>query len=88
MVIEVPPGLQGILDDFWQRPIPRGRERGRTHGWATVGSARAGQGKGRKLPVLPPDYKGEVPKDEFIYRTRNERRIRLLADVPHRPKQI
>ena len=21
MVIEVPPGLQGILDDFWQRPI-------------------------------------------------------------------
>src|ERR1700733_474200 len=22
MVIEVPPGLQGILDDFWQRPIP------------------------------------------------------------------
>ena len=23
MVIEVPPGLQGILDDFLQRPIPR-----------------------------------------------------------------
>ena len=22
MVIEVPPGLQGILDDFFQRPIP------------------------------------------------------------------
>ena len=22
LVIEVPPGLQGILDDFWQRPIP------------------------------------------------------------------
>jgi hypothetical protein len=22
MVIEVPPGLQGIIDDFWQRPIP------------------------------------------------------------------
>ncbi len=22
MVIEVPPGPQGILDDFWQRPIP------------------------------------------------------------------
>jgi hypothetical protein len=21
MVIEAPPGLQGILDDFWQRPI-------------------------------------------------------------------
>jgi len=23
IVIEVPPGLQGILDDFWQRPIAR-----------------------------------------------------------------
>lgn len=22
VVIEVPPGLQGIIDDFWQRPIP------------------------------------------------------------------
>ena len=21
VVIELPPGLQGILDDFWQRPI-------------------------------------------------------------------
>ncbi len=21
MVIDAPPGLQGILDDFWQRPI-------------------------------------------------------------------
>jgi hypothetical protein len=22
IVIEVPPGLQGTIDDFWQRPIP------------------------------------------------------------------
>ena len=37
MVIEVPPGLQGILDDFWQRPIcSEGKIDGKT-GAATSG---------------------------------------------------
>ena len=36
MVIEVPPGLQGVLDDFWQRPIcSEGEIDGRVHGAAT-----------------------------------------------------
>jgi hypothetical protein len=55
MVIEVPPGLQGILDDFWQRPIP---SVGEIHGrkWAgDMGLPGPDRGKGGKYLVLPPD---------------------------------
>jgi len=68
LVIEVPPGLQGILDDFWQRPIRSvgvidGRE------WAgDVGLPGPDRGKGGNYLVLPPDYKGETPKGYFTYR--------------------
>ena len=46
MVIEVPPGLQGILDDFWQRPITSvGEIEGRR--WAgDVGLPGPDRGKG------------------------------------------
>ena len=69
MVIEVPPGLQGILDDFWQRPIPSvGEIDGRK--WSgDVGLARPGRGKGGKYLVLPPDYTGEIPPGYFTFRS-------------------
>jgi hypothetical protein len=70
MVIEVPPGLQGILDDFFQRPIcsvaPIG---GRT--WCgDVGLPGPDKGKGGKYLVLPPDYKGKAPQGYFTLRSR------------------
>jgi hypothetical protein len=69
MVIEVPPGLQGILDDFWQRPIPSvGEIDGRK--WAgDVGFPGPDRGKGGKYLVLPPDYTGEVPTGYLTYRS-------------------
>ena len=69
MVIEVPPGLQGILDDFWQRPIPSiGEIDGRK--WAgDVGLAGPDQGKGGKYLVLPPDYTGKVPRGYLTFRS-------------------
>ena len=53
MVIEVPPGLQGILDDFWQRPIPsEGQIEGRD--WSgDVGLPGPDAGKGGKYLILP-----------------------------------
>jgi hypothetical protein len=68
VVIEVPPGLQGILDDFWQRPIVSvGEIDGRK--WAgDVGLPGPDRGKGGKYLVLPPDYKGETPEGYFTYR--------------------
>jgi len=69
MVIEVPPGLQGILDDFWQRPIPsEGPIDGRA--WAgDVGLPGPDKGKGAKYLVVPPDYKGPIPKGYLPYRS-------------------
>ena len=69
LVIEVPPGLQGILDDFWQRPI---RSEGQIEGrqWAgDVGLPGPDHGKGGKYLILPPDYDGAIPEWLFTYRS-------------------
>jgi hypothetical protein len=70
MVIEVPPGLQGILDDFFQRPIcSEGEIDGRV--WCgDVGLPGPDQGKGGKYLLLPPDYKGTPPAGYFTLRSR------------------
>lgn len=70
MVIEVPPGLQGILDDFFQRPIcSEGMIEGRQ--WCgDVGLPGPDRGKGAQYLVLPPDYEGEVPSGYLTFRSR------------------
>ncbi|HKM98944.1 MAG TPA: DUF1254 domain-containing protein, partial [Candidatus Binataceae bacterium] len=57
----------GILDDFWQRPIPSvGEIDG--HKWSgDVGFPGPDRGKGGKYLILPPDYNGEVPSGYFTY---------------------
>lgn len=58
LVIEVPPKLQGLLDDFWQRPL------------TDVGLAGPDKGQGGTYLILPPDYPGEAPKGPFTFRSR------------------
>jgi hypothetical protein len=78
MVIEVPPGLQGILDDFWQRPLAGPLTDSRLgvpsadgkRWFGDVGLVGPDQGKGGNYIILPPDYEGEVPKDGFVFRSR------------------
>jgi hypothetical protein len=65
LVFEAPPMLQGILLDFWQRPIPV--DGGKFFG--DVGLPGPDGGKGGKFLLLPPDYKGEVPEGYFVYRS-------------------
>jgi hypothetical protein len=62
--------LQGILDDFWQRPIRMvGPFEGRD--WSgDVGLPGPDKGKGGKYLVLPPDHQGEIPAGYFTYRSR------------------
>jgi hypothetical protein len=69
LVIEVPPGLQGMIDDFRQRPIPSvGEIEGRR--WSgDVGLPGPDKGKGGKYLILPPDYVGQVPPGYFTYRS-------------------
>lgn len=78
MVVEVASGLQGILDDFWQRPLTGpltdsalglpSRDGKRWYG--DVGLVGPDKGKGGKYIVLPPDYEGEEPKDGYVFRSR------------------
>src|SRR5262245_21691969 len=68
LVFEAPPKLQGILLDFWQRPIP-GPTVDKQQFFGDVGFAGPDGGKGGKFLLLPPGYKGEVPEGYFVYRS-------------------
>ncbi len=53
-VVETPPNVLGVVDDGWQR-------------WLTdLGNAGPDKGKGGKYLLLPPGYKGTVPKGYFV----------------------
>ncbi|BFG78259.1 DUF1254 domain-containing protein [Paraburkholderia terrae] len=74
LVVEAPQGVQGMFDDFFQRPLVGPTIGGRT--WiGDVGLAGPDKGKGGTYVLLPPDYKGEPPKGSmpngaFVYRSR------------------
>lgn len=65
IVFEAPPNLQGILLDFWQRPIPV--DGGKFFG--DIGLPGPDAGKGGKFLVLPPGYDGDIPADHYVYRS-------------------
>jgi hypothetical protein len=65
LVFEAPPKLQGILLDFWQRPMPV--DGGKFFG--DVGLPGPDGGKGGKILILPPGYKGAVPAGYYVYRS-------------------
>lgn len=54
-VIVVPPNQQGILDDFWQRPI------------TDVGYVGPDGGEGGRYLLLPPDHDGDVPDGYHVF---------------------
>ena len=68
MVFEAPPMLQGILLDFWQRPIPGPTIHGQQFS-GDVGLPGPDAGKGGKFLLLPPDHKGDVPEGYYVYRS-------------------
>ena len=88
LVIDVPPGMQGILDDFFQRPLVSESEiEGRK--WSgDIGLPGPDKGKGAKYLLLPPDYKGGVPKGYFAYRSRTYNVFVFLRGFFKDPKQL
>jgi hypothetical protein len=69
MVIEAPPGLQGLLDDFWQRPIRMVGQFEERDWSGDVGLPGPDKGKGGKYLVLPPDYKEGMVSVHFTLAT-------------------
>jgi len=69
IVVEVPPKMQGILDDFFQRPLMGPVIDGVTNS-GDIGFPGPDAGKGGKYLVLPPDYTGDVPDGYYVYHSR------------------
>ncbi|MBI5582273.1 MAG: DUF1254 domain-containing protein [Deltaproteobacteria bacterium] len=84
LVFEAPPNLQGILLDFWQRPIPV--DGGRFFG--DVGLPGPDGGKGGKFLLLPPGYQGKVPKGYFVYRSGTNNVFIFLRSFYQDPKNL
>jgi hypothetical protein len=70
IIIEAPPGLQGILDDFFQRPISSEHEIDGRRWSGDVGLPGPDKGQGGKYLILPPDFRGDIPEGYFTFRSR------------------
>jgi hypothetical protein len=57
LVLETPPNVLGIIDDHWFKYV------------GDFGNAGPDKGKGGKFLLLPPGYKGEVPKGYVVMRS-------------------
>jgi hypothetical protein len=84
LVFEAPPQLQGILLDFWQRPIPV--DGGKFFG--DVGFFGPDAGKGGKFLMLPPGYTGEVPNGYYVYRSGTYNVFIFLRSFYQDPKNL
>jgi hypothetical protein len=84
LVMEAPPSLQGILLDYWQRPIPV--DGGKFFG--DVGFFGPDTGRGGKFLLLPPGYKGDVPKGYYVYRSGTYNVFIFLRGFYEDPKKL
>lgn len=70
LVLEAPPMLQAILDDFWHRPLT-GPEHDGIHYLGDVGIPGPDKGEGGRYLIVPEGYAGEVDsKKYFVYTSR------------------
>jgi hypothetical protein len=57
VVLETPPNILAIIDDFW------------FHYLTDIGNAGPDRGKGGKYTILPPDYDGNLKEGPFVKRS-------------------
>jgi hypothetical protein len=87
LVFEAPPKLQGILLDFWQRPIPGPTVDGKPF-FGDVGFFGPDEGKGGKFLLLPPGYEGDVPAGYLVFRSANNNVFIFLRSFYSDPKDL
>ena len=68
MVIKVPAGLQGAVNNLYQQPV------------VDIGRTGPDKGMGGKYLILPPNYNGTVPSGYFV---ENPTRHKVLSWVVH-----
>jgi hypothetical protein len=57
IVIESPPNVLGVVNDFWFRYV------------TDLGNAGPDKGQGGKYLILPPDHSGPVPEGYFVFKS-------------------
>jgi hypothetical protein len=80
LVVEAPPGIQGLVDDFWHRPLTGPVIDGRQF-LGDIGLPGPDRGKGGRYLIIPddaePEHEGEWD-DFFVYRSRTDNIYFLL----------
>lgn len=71
LVIDAPPKLQALLDDFWHRPLTGPTIDGRTY-LGDVGIPGPDHGEGGKYLIVPEGYDGDVPEDHFVFTSKTD----------------
>lgn len=71
IVVEVPPNTQGILDDFFQRPLTGPTIAGKAYS-GDFGFVGPDGGKGGKYLIVPWNYDRPIPKGHYVYRSRTD----------------
>jgi hypothetical protein len=88
LVFEAPPHMQGILLDFWQRPIP-GPELDPSKVYAgDVGFFGPDGGKGGKFLILPAGYNDTVPAGYYVFRSGTKNVFIFLRAFYEDPKNL
>jgi hypothetical protein len=88
LVFDAPPRMQGILLDFWQRPIP-GPTRNASEVFAgDVGFFGPDSGKGGKFLMLPPGYNDAVPEGYYVFRSGTKHVFIFLRAFFDDPKHL
>ncbi|UQZ90478.1 DUF1254 domain-containing protein [Deltaproteobacteria bacterium Smac51] len=88
MVVEVPPGIQGIIDDSYQRPPCSAKQIDGKTWCGDVGLPGPDKGEGAKYLVIPPDYEGDIPDGYLVYRSRTYGVMLLWRAFYQDPKQL
>jgi hypothetical protein len=88
LVFDAPPRMQGILLDFWQRPIPGPKLDPSKVFAGDVGFAGPDGGKGGKFLLLPPGYNEAVPDGYYVFRSGTNNVFIFLRAFYEDPKNL
>lgn len=87
LVIEAPPKMQGILLDFWQRPIQGPMIKGQSFR-GDIGFFGPDDGKGGKYLILPPNYQSSIPEGYYVYNSDTNNLFVFFRSFYHDPNNL